>query len=291
MSTQMIGFTLEKGPFFQTRPRYRNKKGSNSSDYSVKRNSSVQGRLNSIFAEAPAMLVPSLTSSRSVREAIQEVKMVQVWQNMMKSCEIRGKELLDEKVITPNDLDDWLKGKHGVDVAVINVGLACYTFLQIIFYSIKSGSDGLFLLEDLEITQLNRPQDRLLDWFFQPVMVLKEQIRVLSLEEGEMRFLEKVVLFDSNSERFKAWENGSVAPQDSLRVAQIEGISRRMVGMIRSVSKFPTYRRKFRQIVKTLIMQYSTIPTEGSTRSVPRSVKNSSTRSVSTRSNGSLEIV
>uniref|UniRef100_A0A3Q7FCE9 Uncharacterized protein n=1 Tax=Solanum lycopersicum TaxID=4081 RepID=A0A3Q7FCE9_SOLLC len=206
------------------KPRYRNKKGSNSSDYSVKRNSSVQGRLNSIFAEAPAMLVPSLTSSRSVREAIQEVKMVQ---NMMKSCEIRGKELLDEKVITPNDLDDWLKGKHGVDVAVINVGLACYTFLQIIFYSIKSGSDGLFLLEDLEITQLNRPQDRLLDWFFQPVMVLKEQIRVLSLEEGEMRFLEKVVLFDSNSERFKAWENGSVAPQDSLRVAQIEGISRR----------------------------------------------------------------
>ncbi|XP_015064277.1 uncharacterized membrane protein At3g27390 [Solanum pennellii] len=273
------------------KPRYRNKKGSNSSDYSVKRNSSVQGRLNSIFAEAPAMLVPSLTSSRSVREAIQEVKMVQVWHNMMRSCEIRGKELLDAKVITPNDLDDWLKGKHGVDVAVINVGLACYTFLQIIFYSIKSGSDGLFLLEDLEITQLNRPQDRLLDWFFQPVMVLKEQIRALSLEEGEMRFLEKVVLFDSNSERFKAWENGSVAPQDSLRVAQIEGISRRMVGMIRSVSKFPTYRRKFRQIVKTLIMQYSTIPREGSTRSVPRSVKNSSTRSVSTRSNGSLEIV
>uniref|UniRef100_M1BAG2 Uncharacterized protein n=1 Tax=Solanum tuberosum TaxID=4113 RepID=M1BAG2_SOLTU len=280
MSTQMIGFTLEKGPFFQTRPHYRNKKGSNLSDYSVKRNGSV-----------PAMLVPSLTSSRSVREAIQEVKMVQVWQNMMKSCEIRGKELLDAKVITPNDLDDWLKGKHGVDVAVINVGLACYTFLQIIFYSIKAGSDGLFLLEDLEITQLNRPQDRLLDWFFQPVMVLKEQIRVLSLEDGEMRFLEKVVLFESNSERFKAWENGSVAPQESLRAAQIEGISRRMVGMIRSVSKFPTYRRKFRQIVKTLIMQYSTISREGSTRSVPRSVKNSSTRSVSTRSNGSLEIV
>lgn len=146
---------------------------------------------------------------------------------MMKSCEIRGKELLDAKVITPNDLDDWLKGKHGVDVAVINVGLACYTFLQIIFYSIKAGSDGLFLLEDLEITQLNRPQDRLLDWFFQPVMVLKEQIRVLSLEDGEMRFLEKVVLFESNSERFKAWENGSVAPQESLRAAQIEGISRR----------------------------------------------------------------
>lgn len=274
------------------KPHYRNKKGSNASDYSVKRNGSVQGRLNSIFSEAPAMLVPSLTSSRSVREAIQEVKMVQVWQNMMKSCEIRGKELLDAKVITPNDLDDWLKAKHVLDVAVINVGLPCYTFLQIIFYSIKAGSDGLFLLEDLEITHLNRPQDRLLDWFFQPVMVLKEQIRALGLEDGEMRYLEKVVLFESNSERFKDWENGSVAPQDSLRAAQIEGISRRMVGMIRSVSKFPTYRRKFRQIVKTLTMQYINISREGSTRSAPRSViKNSSTRSVSIRSNGSLEIV
>ncbi|PHT56914.1 hypothetical protein CQW23_05400 [Capsicum baccatum] len=274
------------------KPHYRNKKGSSTSEYSVKRNGSVQGRLNSIFAEAPAMLVPSLTSSRSVREAIQEVKMVQVWQNMMKACEIRGKELLDAKVIIPSDLDDWLKAKHGLDVAVVNAGLPCYTFLQIIFYSIKAGSDGLFLLEDLEITHLNRPQDRLLDWFFQPVLVLKEQIRVLNLEEGEMRFLEKVVLFGSNSDRFKAWENGSVVPQDSLRTAQIEGISRRMVGMSRSVSKFPTYRRKFKQIVKTLAMQYSNSSREGSTRSVPRSViKNSSTRSVSTRSNGSLDIV
>ncbi|KAJ8546149.1 hypothetical protein K7X08_018732 [Anisodus acutangulus] len=196
------------------KPHYRKNRGSSLSAHSVKRNGSVQNRLNSIFAEAPAMLVPSLTSSRSVREAIQEVKMVQVWQNMMRSCELRGKELLDAKVTTLGDLDDWLKAKHGLDVAVINVGLP--------------------------------PQDRLLDWFFQPVMVLKEQIRVLSLEESEMRFLEKVVLLESNSERFKSWENGSMAPQDSLRAAQIGGISRRMVGMIRSVSKFPTYRRKFR---------------------------------------------
>ncbi|KAM3344167.1 hypothetical protein P3S68_026259 [Capsicum galapagoense] len=108
------------------------------------------------------MLMPSLTSSRSVREAKQEVKMVQVWQNMMKACEIRGKELLDAKVITPTDLDDWLKAKHKIDVAVVNVGLPCYIFLRIIFYSIKVGSDGMFLLEDLKITHLNRPKDRLL---------------------------------------------------------------------------------------------------------------------------------
>ncbi|PHT73194.1 hypothetical protein T459_23979 [Capsicum annuum] len=141
-------------------PHYRNKKGSSTSEFSVKRNSSVQDRLNSIFAEAPAVLVPSLTSSRSIRKAKQEVKMV--WQNVMKACEIRGKELLDGKVITLTNLDDWLKAKHGIDVAVVHVDLPCYTFLRIIFYSIKVGSDGLFLLEDLEITHLNRPKDRLL---------------------------------------------------------------------------------------------------------------------------------
>ncbi|KAF3614017.1 hypothetical protein FXO38_35920 [Capsicum annuum] len=52
---------------------------------------------------------------------------------------------------------------------------------------------------------------------FQPFLVLNKQIRVLNLEEGEMRFLEKVVLFRSNSDRFKAWENESVVPQDYLR--------------------------------------------------------------------------
>lgn len=145
----------------------------------------------------------------------------------MRLCEVRGKELLDTNLITPADLYDWLKAKNANEAPIVDVGLPCYSFLQTILYSIKSGSDGLLLLDGLEITHLNRPQDRLLDWFFQPVMVLKEQIRVIHLEEGETRFLEKVILFGSNTQRSKTWENGSVIPQDALRAAQIEGISRR----------------------------------------------------------------
>lgn len=140
---------------------------------------------------------------------------------------MRGKELLDANVITPSDLNDWLKAKNGSDTRIVDTGLPCYSFLQTILYSIKCGSDGLVLLDDVEINYLNRPQDRLLDWFFQPVMVLKEQMRVIRLEEGETRFLEKVVLFGSNAQRLKAWDNGSSIPQDAVRAAQIEGISRR----------------------------------------------------------------
>nr|XP_027078039.1 uncharacterized membrane protein At3g27390-like isoform X1 [Coffea arabica] len=272
------------------KPRYRKKKISNSTEFSIGQRSSVQRKFGTDFTQAPAVIVPSLSSSRSVREAIHEVKMVQVWGNMMRSCELRGKELLDANVITPADLYDSLKAKNGNEAPIVDIGLPCYSFLQAILYSIKAGSAGLLLLDDLEITYLNRPQDRLLDWFFQPVMVLKEQIRVIHLEESETRFLEKVLLFGSNTERLKAWENGSLIPQEALRAAQIEGISRRMVGMLRSVSKFPTYRRKFRHIVKALII-YS-ITKEGSNKptSYPLT-KDGSMRSASVRSVASVEIV
>lgn len=146
---------------------------------------------------------------------------------MIKMCEVRGKELLDSNVITQSDLEDWSKAKNGNGASIVNVGLPCYTFLQTILHSVEAGSDGLLLLDNLEVTYLNRPRDRLVDWFFQPVMDLKEQIKVMGLEEGEIGYLEKTVLFGRNTERFKAWENGSLAPQDAIRAAQIEGISRR----------------------------------------------------------------
>ncbi|CAI9780770.1 unnamed protein product [Fraxinus pennsylvanica] len=279
------------------KPQYRKKTKSNS-EFSVRQSHSLRGNFSSVFTEAPSMLVPNLTSSRSVREAIHEVQMVQVWGSTMKLCEQRGKELLDTNVITAADLNDWLKAKNASDASIIAIGLPCFSFLQTILHSIKTGSDGLLLLDDLEITHLNRPQSRLLDWFFHPVMVLKEQIRVIHLEDGETQYLEKLVLFGNNTERIKAWDNGSVIPQDAVRAARIDGISRRMVGMTKSVYKFPTYRRRYRQVVKNLIC-YSvskdgscSSAKEGFTRSITCSAtKEGSNRSMSTRSIGSMDIV
>lgn len=62
------------------RPRYRMRRGSFSSEGSVIVHPSNVRRVNiSGSADAPAMLVPSLVHSVSVREAIQEVRMVQVY--------------------------------------------------------------------------------------------------------------------------------------------------------------------------------------------------------------------
>lgn len=145
----------------------------------------------------------------------------------MRSCELRGKELLDANVITSIDLNEWLKAKNSNEAGIISVGLPCYSLLQTLLYSIKANSGGVLLLDDFEVNYFNRPKDKLLDWFFNPIMVLKEQIKVIKLGEGEVRFLERVVLFGSNTQRMEAWENGSIIPQDALRAAQIQGISRR----------------------------------------------------------------
>lgn len=150
-----------------------------------------------------------------------------IWEDMMKSIEMRGKALLEANVLTPSDLYDWSKAKNSSQEAIIGIGLPSYSCFLSLFNSIKAGAGGLLLTDGTEVTQLNRPQDRLLDWFFHPIMVLKEQIKVLNLAESEVRFLEKTVLFGSNTERMEAWENGSMVPQDALRAAQILAISRR----------------------------------------------------------------
>ncbi|VVB09358.1 unnamed protein product [Arabis nemorensis] len=89
------------------------------------------------------------------------------------------------------------------------------------------------------------------------MMVLKDQIRVIKLGESEVRYLEKIVLFGNHKQRIEAWDNRGYTLQENLRAAQIQGISRRMMGIIRSVSKLPTYRRRFRQVVKALITYWS----------------------------------
>ncbi|KAL4582308.1 hypothetical protein LXL04_006855 [Taraxacum kok-saghyz] len=265
---------LREGSVFP-KPKYRKKRVSHSTDaeVSVSVSVSVGGsrssdgkRSGGPMQAPPVMVMPTLSSSRSVREVIREVKMVQVWENLMRSCELAGKELLDENLITPDELYEWLNAKKGNESAIISIGLPCYAFFQNLLRSIKLGSEGLVLLDGLEITHFNRPQDRLLDWFFNPIMVLKEQIRVLQLKEGEIRYLEKVLLFGTDPQRMKSWDNGSFEPEDPVRAAQIQGISRRMMGLNRGTSKLPTYRRKYRNVIKNLVVHC--MARDGLTRSM-----------------------
>jgi hypothetical protein len=144
----------------------------------------------------------------------------------MKSCEQRGRGLLDLNVITTMDLTEWLRAKES-GPETIGLGLPSYCLLCTVMQSIRASSGGLLLGNDVEVTQRNRPQDRLLDWFFHPVLVLKEQIQALNMTEEEVRFLEKLTLFIGNPTSSSGWDNGAVIPQDPVRTAQIQAISRR----------------------------------------------------------------
>lgn len=144
----------------------------------------------------------------------------------MKCIEIRGKELIDANILTEAELTEWLRNKEAKQ-EIVGLGLPSYAFLHSMLYSIEAGSNGLMLANGIEVNHLNRPHDRLLDWFFHPVMVLMEQIKVIKLEVEEVRFLEKLVLFNGDNVGMQSWDNGSMAPQDALKTAQIHAISRR----------------------------------------------------------------
>lgn len=164
--------------------------------------------------------------------------MKQIWDELMTSLEEGGKQLVDAEVIKLADLNEWVKmrGRKG---GIIGLGLPSYCLLDTLVESIQAGSSGIVLSNGGEVNHQNRPQDRLLDWFFHPVMVLKEQIRVINLQPGELRFLEKLVVFGNNAQRMDSWNNGSVAPQDALRNAQIQAISRRYARLCYFLIDFP----------------------------------------------------
>ena len=77
------------------RPQYRKKKTSQSSEFTVGGSHSAEVKINSVFAEPPAMLIPDISSSRSVRDAIQEVKMVQVISSIIGHNVIFSLEVLE----------------------------------------------------------------------------------------------------------------------------------------------------------------------------------------------------
>lgn len=78
-----------------------------------------------------------------------------------------------------------------------------------------------------EVTTSNRPQDRMLDWFFEPLLTLKEQLRRSCPTEAEERYLEKQVLMVGDTTRMLDWDNGACEPEDEMRRGELQALSRR----------------------------------------------------------------
>lgn len=75
----------------------------------------------------------------------------------------------------------------------------------------------------------NRPKDRLSDWFFEPLLTLKDQLRAAHLQESEELYLEKWILLIGDRERMEAWDNGGVEPEDGVRKGELQALARRCI--------------------------------------------------------------
>ena len=81
--------------------------------------------------------------------------------------------------------------------------------------------------DNVEITSVNRPEGRVFDWLYEPMCIMKDQIRSLHLDEAEELYFYKLCLYSGDTTKIESWQNGGVPPRDDIRRAQLEGISRR----------------------------------------------------------------
>lgn len=204
---------LQEGSCFP-RPNYRDEATTSSSLLPVK---GLHQQLDSFRNKEPLLRISS--------EKKKTLSAVVIWNDFIKACEHIGKELLRDEVIGISDLEAWQHSK----TKIFNIGIPAYVFLECFLRSIKSGSPGFVMRDNSELTSLNRPEGRVFDWMFEPMSIMKEQLKSLNLTETEELYLYKFCLYSGDMVRIQAWQNGGFPPQDDIRRDQLEGLSRRML--------------------------------------------------------------
>ncbi|OAY25614.1 uncharacterized membrane protein At3g27390 [Manihot esculenta] len=198
---------------------------------------------------------PSFSKRSSFQRAdsltpLLDLKPFMVLDGLFKECRRHGENFLSEGLITAEDLEDARSKKSGT---VVSIGLPAYCLLQALLRSVKSNSEGILLSDNTtELTTSNRPKDTFFDWFFNPFIIMKDQIKALNLSEAEEDYLCKLVLLSGDPMKLKTANIGP-APESERRRAELDALARRLQGITRSISRYPTSRRHFQSFVKTLL--------------------------------------
>ncbi|KAK9089943.1 hypothetical protein Scep_029025 [Stephania cephalantha] len=243
------------------RPSYRRNKGTHneifgktSLDGSVRNQESRRGGLNMLVSER----------SRTLKWAIQQLKPMQVWDWLFRSCEMNGRLLMHEGLIDVKDIEECiLKGK----CKKLGIKLPAWCILQSLLKSARSNTDGLLITDDMEVTTFNGPRDKVFEWFIGPLLIMKEQIKRLHLDETEETCL-KVLIMSYDNEKPEDWD-GKFPSQDKVRRAQLQAILRRLHGIVASMTRIPTFRRRFKNLVNVLYLETGALSNqeEGSLKS------------------------
>lgn len=202
---------------------------------------------------------PSFSKHRSLRNApsrtvslnnpMIELKPLELMDSLFKECKRYGEILVSEGLITLEDLEDAKSSKGS---RVISTGLPACCLLQTLLRSAKANSAGILLIDNFtEITITNRPKDTFFDWFLNPLLIIKDQIKAEKLSEAEESYLGKLVLLSGDPVRLKNSNIGS-PPESERKQAELDALARRLQGITKSISRYPTYKRRFEELVKSL---------------------------------------
>ncbi|KAF8399860.1 hypothetical protein HHK36_015731 [Tetracentron sinense] len=175
---------------------------------------------------------------------------MQLLNRLFEECQHHGEIMVAEGQIRLKDIEDSKSSTGGN--RVISIGLPAYCILRALLRSIMASSEGILLSDNAtEITTTNRPKDAFFDWFFNPLLIIKDQIKAENLSEAEENHLCKLVLLGGDPERLKNSNLGS-PPECEHKRAELDALARRLQGITKSISRYPTFRRRFDSLVKTL---------------------------------------
>ncbi|XP_022758877.1 LOW QUALITY PROTEIN: uncharacterized membrane protein At3g27390 [Durio zibethinus] len=190
-------------------------------------------------------------NSRTLKWAIHQYRPMQAWDWLFKSCEVNGRILLCDGLITIKDIEESIvKG----NCRKLGIKLPACSILQCLLASAKCDSSGLVIINNEELTRSNMPRDKVLEWFIGPLLIVKEQLKKLQLDESEETCLRKLVMGCKN-EKPEDWNDSGYPSSDSVRRAQLQAIIRRLQGIVASMSRLPTFRRRIRNSVKLLYIE------------------------------------
>uniref|UniRef100_A0A0D9ZMA6 Uncharacterized protein n=1 Tax=Oryza glumipatula TaxID=40148 RepID=A0A0D9ZMA6_9ORYZ len=188
----------------------------------------------------------------SFKNSIEDFNPFKLLEHLFVECKHQGETLVNEGVITMKDIEETKSGKVGT--GVLNVGLPAYVILNALLRSAKANSVGLLLSDGSEITSDNRPKHTLYEWFFDPLLVIKEQIKAENFTEEEEKYLKMRVLLIGGPDCVKG-SLPDVPSLDERKKAEIDAFARRLQGITKSISRYPTAKRRFDILVKQLLSE------------------------------------
>uniref|UniRef100_A0A6N2MBL8 Uncharacterized protein n=1 Tax=Salix viminalis TaxID=40686 RepID=A0A6N2MBL8_SALVM len=180
---------------------------------------------NSLKTRRESSLNTQLISqkSRTLKWEIQQYKAVQVWDWLFKACEVNGRILLRDGLINIQEIEESLvKGS----CKKLSIKLPTWSVLHCLLVSAKSDSPGLVISDDVELARNNGPREKVFEWLIEPLLIMKEQIKNLKLDENEEMCLKRLVM-EFENKRPEEWDGTGFPSDENVRRAQLQAIIRR----------------------------------------------------------------